>query len=980
MSSSSDPSSVGSSSSAKNIIRILVPSIPVGSLSVGSGLQFDVLTFTPPVNQVPFIPPASTNDPTISDYYNSVSLPQLQANYQQIIQQLEDPALLKGMFVNAQQDMASLRNFIAEIYQYVNTQTQLLKINFNTAISDANSAISSYDLTANTDQQQIAALNNAIEAYNMAQSHYNTATNTYDTAVSAYNTNLVTYNEAVATFQAALITYQNSAQGPTDQQTLAQAQATFDAAQSTFNTQQTTFNTAQTTYDTAQTSFDTAQGQLQAAASVYNTYIATRNTQLNSLITQFNSYNTIASVVNGEIQTLNSIRSTLKPPLPPLAMMPIIPIVTDLPGFSLPTPGSDAAVNQANSDIANFNNNELATYNNSLGTINPLIAQFTPTQPQLSPFLPIPTIPTTDATSNDLSLIVTTNPAHIPTITFTPPQALDIVSIYLDPRLPVINYVNNIKQNQANNNSYYEAKAGLINAEKKGATAGSAASLGGPGSGTAMATVSSDYSGKHNPTVVGSLGRQIYSSFFNFQGVSLGSPVVDQVTQFGSNIAAVNGLTAAAPGAAIIGTSSVNTTSGPGSVSLAVSLGFLKTTSEAVNSDFIASTIQGYLAQDPTLSTLSPAQKQDVTNLLAADLSTSLVSTAISQVARELNLPGLIAQVVANVAAEGQGQGGETQGFSGALFFTSVTLAQNLEKDAGLSAQEAQQISGAILSSLLKTSVSQSALAAQSQVVSAVASALTDYNFSQAQAGALAQKSYEQAQATIQGIQAQEQTQRSAILSNALSSALTSDDVINNGVKANTLIQQLNLGSVLENLQNGQANLANQLQNSGLSSIEANSVATHALNSFNLQDPLQNPLRTSLIQGAISPAELATYFKNEVATRLAPTVGAGNALDAASTYASLLFTDPNSLLNVKARSEAKYSAATNQTYAERLLSDYISSLNQYTNPSHLLATLNDPAKVLLTGGSVGGLETQGMSFMSNNVGQVHYKHPISIEA
>lgn len=989
-------SSVGSSGGTQgasgplSIVLTIIPSIQFDVTPDGKPLD-KVLTYSPSIDPPTYIPPASSTAPQISmsDYYNSVSNPQLKSTFENILEQMNQANLMNGIYINAAQQMKTLRNLISEIYAYKKTQNQLLNnTNFTGLIANGNSAISSYNLTAGNDASQIAAMNSAIDTYNSAQSTYNSAVQTYDTATNTYNGDLSTYNQAVAAFQTALQTYQSSPQGPADQQALANAQATFDAAKSTFSGQQATFATAQATYNAAQSTYNGALAALQSAANTYNAYVATRNTQLSSLISQFNQYNAGAAAANAQIQSLNQTRAILQPPLPPIPLMPIIPTVNTLPTFTVPSPGSDPSIVQANTDINNFNNTTLATYNGSLATINPLIAAYTPSEPQLAALSPIPTIPSTvPGTGSDIPDIVNSNPASLATLSYTPPQSLDIVSLYLVSQLVQITNVKKILKAQKNAVSAYQQ--GVIEGRIKGHPAGSAAPAG-AGSGVALATVRSDYDGNPNPFIVGIVGRQITGTIYDTKGVPAKSPLVDQVNQFGAHIASLSGLTGAAPGAAILGNSSVNNSNGLTAINTAINLGFLKTISGMVNGNTIATTIKGLIAQDPELSTLSPAQVQDVTNLLSADLGTSLLGVAITQVAQQLQLPGLVPQILGNVAAQGQGQGGSSQAFSGSLFLVSSALAQNLEKDANISQAQANKIVLAVQAELNQALTHTTALTAaeqQSAVVNAVATQLENSNSIQANAQLTAQRAYDAAFSQIQSQLTAQENGRASLLSEALTTALIKGKIASDEQEAATYANQVNTAQVLNNLtptenqQNALASLTSQLQQAGLTNAEAQAAAKAALTTFSTLDPTQNPLRSSTVGSVLSPTQLAEYFKQEVMYRLSPTIGPNNANDVAVSYSALLFTDPHSVLNMKAEKETALSKASNQTYTDRVLADFRDYLAQYNDPSKTLAKLTDPGKIVLTGGSVGGLEVQGMSFMSNNTGKTgHYKHAIQIEA
>ncbi|KAF3362286.1 hypothetical protein PHSC3_001115 [Chlamydiales bacterium STE3] len=936
-----------------------------GATSASAPLTVDVSTFSSSssVINIP-LPTSQTPTLTLAEFYQAVNDAALGQKLQEYTDAFNDAKNLSKMWQDAVDQAAALRDYINQIYAYVFLQKDLLeKYDIPGEQTALNEAIADYNNGVHADQAQVQLLNNAITEFNLAKNSYLTNLQAYNTAVGNQQQALDTYNSALNTWNAALESFQN---GTIDAATLETYRSQFASAQATFSSANSAFLNIKSAFENSSAEYQAAANNLNTVTSNYNAYRQTRQTAVNNVNTAIDTWNATAILANVKIEQLNAIRMSLNPPLPPLQLMPMITGVNPLQPYEIPAGVPDPLVAQLNQSISNYNNSA-AGASASVEAINGHVTVinnngYTPPIAYTQGVSGVDSVPGLNVPSADLPTLEIPNFA--PTLDYSPPEPIDVVTIYLEPRLAILN---SLKSSIEDANRF---QALMENLNRKVPDT-NFANIGASTAGSAGSTIPTQ--ALSSPFVDAILSKQNFEAFFNIYGAPISSPLVDQLGASSARLLSLMGLSSAGPANTIVGQGTFGTVGSETALSAAVALGFLKQISNVSSSDFLPQSILGFLNGDPSLNTLSAAQKEELANLLAGSINASMLEIGLNEVARSFNLPGLVPQVLANV------NGLTTQEAAASLggqLYAETLLAKNIAEKSTLQHDEAMQVSQGILQEIFtgQNKVIANAQDLQSQIVNAV---LNQLNQAQSDSNARA-KANEIADAVIEQIIA-DRMQQQDIQKDAYRQALI------RGLQRVQNLDEREAARIATRIVGNNDAIASLNQSAigvlpkiGLTENEIATVTNAATEAFNSKDPLLNPLSAPSLQKIVSSADLSTLFKTEVVGVLSPVIGNKKALQVAEDYGSLIFTAPNSVVNQLEAIERQERKSVN-SFNNRQFDKYLDLTEMYRNPGNFLEKLTSPAKVLLSTGAVGGPSMQGTTSMDNNTGKTgHYKRPTDI--
>lgn len=907
------------------------------------------------------LPPPDPDIPTlpIAEFYKNVNQSAIRQKIQEFLDAFNDSTKLKAIWLDAIDQAIALRDYITQIYAIVDLQNSILKQGqLSNARDTVNQAIEDYNVGVTGpggDQEQTQILNNAINNYNGANSAYQSALQNYTNALDAQQTALNDYNSALNNWDNAMAAYLAGTITAAD---LENARAQFESAKSTFNASLANTNSAKSALDSAEINMQSATTALEAARDNYNAYVATRAAAVNQANTAIDAWNTLAARRNEQIVELNARRAALVPPLPPVPLIPLIPPINGLSFFTIP-PRSDPSFATINTKVSNYN-----AQNNSIngfigGQLNPRINQvngtgYTPPINQEAGLQFLAGVTLIPVTGSSIPLLAI--PTTAEQVNYTPFVPTDVVTIYLLPRLVILD---NLKTSKDKANNYAKLQDNL-NTEVRDLS-GQQNSLGGAGASVAMSTISPRTLFK-SPFLDSILSKQSFQAYFNVFGAPVQSPLIDQVGSITANLLTVIGLSSAGPANAILGQGAFGNINGESTVSVAVSLGFLKQISNVTSSEFLPQTILGLVTGEPSLSHLSAEQKQELANLISASVSESMLLIGLNDVARSLSIPGLTPQLLATVA--GMTSQNALASFGGQLYAETL-LAQHIEEQFTLTHEEAMGVSQSVLEQIF---VGENEVPTPEQMQAGLAAALqsqlTDYlieSEAKIRAGEIADAvidtiiaaRMEQAdiqkdafrQAVMRGLQKfQNLDEREA--------ARISGRIVASGDSVGSFVQSAN--GILPKV--------------GLTEAEASTVVRSAVDAFNSKDPLLNPLSAPSLQKIASSADLAVLFKTEIVGALSSTVGNRRALEVAEDYGNLVFSDSNSVLN-RLEQIDRFERKSISSLDNRVFERYLETTKGYKDPGTILDRLTAPGKALVSASVLGAPAANGISPMDNALGR-----------
>jgi hypothetical protein len=180
-------------------------------------------------------------------------------------------------------------------------------------------------------------------------------------------------------------------------------------------------------------------------------------------------------------------------------------------------------------------------------------------------------------------------------------------------------------------------------------------------------------------------------------------------------------------------------------------------------------------------------------------------------------------------------------------------------------------------------------------------------------------------------------------------------------VKASTIASQI--GPILS-----EKDLANELVRKGVDETDAYQLAQAVIKASTLQDATFNPLGAFLLQRLGTNTELAAFFKLQTINLLTPGIGAKKASEVAEEYAALIFTSPDSVVNLLRENERNVRRLETFNTDARLFEDYRDASEFYRNPSLASESPLRLGKTLLLTGLAGGLSMQGVVSTDDTLG------------
>lgn len=934
------------------------PSNPYGIQS--SPLTFNDAIFTSQVQAS--IPPPPSSDIPLIKYYGQISEAQLQQALQEILTNFENATALSGMWKDAQDQAIALRSFINQIYAYVYLQQQVINNdNIDGQVNTLNQALTNYNTGVPNDILQTQLMNDAISAFNQAQNDYNTALQTHGAAVTAQQQAQNTYNTALQTWQAALEAF-NSGQ-ITD---LSGPQAAFEAAQATFNAAQAGFSAEEASYNAALLNYQSALSTFQSAQTAFNAYAAARNPAIIAANQAIDQWNTFATAENIKITKLNDIRATLTPPLPPLPLAPIlnnIPLLQTVsaPGISPLQQQIEQRIQQYNAGVTSTNTSLNSSLNPLINLINSTYALSLPNVPDLQPMNDIPLL----AFGSDVPSLPT--PTTINPINYSAPGFVDVITIYLEPRLVLIGLLKQSNEAAISFSNFTDARNDTSRVRD---FAGQQNTLGGPGAGVSLTTLGRNAINT-SPFLDQILSKQLYESIINEYGQRSASALVDWASALSVRLLAQSGLTAAGPGNKILDKTVYDNIKGHSAFNVAVSLGFLKQISNVTSGNFLPQSVLGFINNEPDLSNLSAAQKAELANLISGDISKNMLLIGLSDIARSLNLPGLTPQILAISTGLNTNEGLAALNNQ---VLAGVALSQALGKAFELSNAATDAISKAVLDQSIRTN----AELEKTVLISSLQGELAG-----AGVPATAAQINEIADAVMLEIihvrQQQQELQKDAFRHEVAFGLQQAQNL--SGDDALKIVNRLfNPISGLNDLSQAALTL---LPKQGLTDAETASIVNQARSAYLAKEPSANPLSSFALQTVGAPGQIEGQFTAALNNALSPSIGVEKAKDVTSAYAGLLFSSPTSVLDTLQaiyRHEIQHQVKNlNRKEADVQLDQFVQANKLYSDPGNYLEKITSPAKTFLAISSVGGPSMQGTSSIDNTLGpNLHYRHPTDI--
>lgn len=955
-------------------------------------------SFAPSIGSILPTPPVDASNPEISmaEFFSSVSAAQLKQKLQDYINSINDPLLRQKLLDEVANRAGTIADLINIIVQYRELLFRLTQLDLQGKQKKLNDAIDAFTANSTQDVSHVTDINNAITAYNTAQTQYQGALTTYQGALTTFTAAQQTYNGALTTWNTALNNFHN---GSLTQAQLETARGIFNTAQTVFNGAKTTMNGATTTFNVAKTNWLAAQSNLTTKTTQYNDYVTQRNQELAGVIGDFNAAVQTALPI---VTDLNSIRDFLfggSPLEPPSDFSGS----TGLEPFDMGTPGPDTLRNQVQG-VLDTSNGAATSINTLTGQVTSIITTinaggYNPPLVPPSPLIPIPNLPTEN--SNFV----------LNQVQFTPPSKdnfdfgalFEFDTSFLDTMLKAVNQYNTTSDAETHfQNQITDQLATFVQDLPDQAV--------GVGSSVSVSANSASIGGRSNPHLLGALSKHVFETVLDVFGVPAGSPLVDQMGALFYGYRDVVGLLSIVPAKEILGDNTIP----PGplplqSVNAAVALGTISQVQNLVSSDQITQDITRIVNADATLASLTPEAKTALIQTLVQEVGASLIKAALNQLAASIDLPGLVAQILAHLTTL-QAPGAPEPNLKDIV--SQVILSQELARQLNISRTVAEDIvrnairdlalknqaitqdavTQAILDQIRADQALNSAVSASAARDSVKQDAIsedalqTQISADEALKSDIRQSVVKADEASSTRIQAEndrtDRVKRDTFL-NALADELESHQVDPAKIKKllhiytptvlNALISGLIKPNFLEALTNHLIKLPITLQ-------EANSVVKTSITKASEKDASLNPLSTFIGNHVLGLNDLSALFKSQVANILSPVVGQGKALEVAENYGRLIFADPNSATKLLERNEKSLSTKATYNFNARVFEDYRNAAQVFINPAAAPGNPLHEANVLLLSGQAAGISVQGTTSADNKLGPLayHNKNPIEL--
>lgn len=880
--------------------------------------------------------PASADMPLLS-YYGDLSATQLAAQLQEFLANFQNATKLNGMFKDAADQAASLRQFINQIYDYERIQNQINQDNIEGHETTLNNAYDQWNAGVAADAAQVSAMNAAIAAFNAAQGSYANSLQAYNNVVLSHQQAQQTYNTALEQYNAALEAFQSGADP--DPAHLQAAEANFNAAKTTFDASQANFDAAQASFDAAKVTYQDALATYQAAKANYQQYVSTRGVAMIQVNAAISNWNAFAAQENLKIQDLNETRAQLSPPLPPLPLMPIISPVS-LP--NAPDPTTDPLQFEVQANIQNYNVAANGTNNTLNNQTNPTIAAI-----NASGFTPPLTYPVTNLSQmaaltlfpfNSNGLPAMTVPSPLAHINVSAPPLVDVIAIYLEPRLVLLGILEQSRNSAELSSDFIDNRMGV--GLKIPDFAGKENTQGSQGGGVALNTLGKKGIAS-DPHLSSILGKQFYESVINRYGVPAGSALVSYSGALLPRLLTYLGLASAGPGNDLINPLSYGAKA-LSTLNVATSLGFLKQITSLTSSEFLKQNVMGVMESDPDLSSLDASQKQELAKLVAGDLANGLLQVGLSSVARSLDMPGLTPQIIANISGQTSDEAVPVVGRQ--LYLESI-LGVKLQQELNLSADQVNIVTKEGIQGLMTVGGGMAY------------DALTDSIVSQLNGlGLSGPATAEQVKKAVGEFALQQQQDQGAevlhlfqMFRDAVSSGLQRMQGLSDSEADKIAGRIVGQGDTLDTIRQRAQNI---LPKHGLTDAEAADIIAKASQAY--ADGQDNPLTSFTLSRVGSLTELSQVFAKGISDALSPVIGETKALAEAENYGRLVFTSPNSVTSTLEAIHHEQKQRIN-TLDNREVDQFKEAMKLYQDTGDWTS----PAKALLATSAVGGPSLQG---------------------
>lgn len=493
--------------------------------------------------------------------------------------------------------------------------------------------------------------------------------------------------------------------------------------------------------------------------------------------------------------------------------------------------------------------------------------------------------------------------------------------------------------------------------------------LGGSGASTALTTIDQT-AATNNPFLASTLSKQGLDAFFNNYGVPLGSALVDQIGALITNFSSVNDLLSASDAQEILASGSVNVDGGLIALRAAAALGNLSVTTSPEGETALQNALKEILNGIPEFTALTPEVQATFVTGLAAELNGSLLRASLEEVGILLGMPGILPQVLANLA--GLSTNDPLGSFQSQLFYATV-LSQNLPTTVGITQEQADAVAVDVLNQALQNQE----VISQQSIIDAIVAQIGQG----AAASAELQAQVAQLDAVAQGVV------NSQLASQQQASSEAYSDTLARSLLQNSLATQQQIAILIQDLEAATTEQFGEialraLRSFNLSQEQINELLTQADLASQLRDTEINPA-AGFISNQVVPLEtLNNSFVANVRRVLAPAVHDQQALYVAENYGRLLFRSENSVIN-RLRSTERVAVredASNQV--DRLFEEYRAATVSLRDPLNAADSPLSNGETLLLAGMASGPSTLGILSTDKTLDPAgkQYKRPVDIPA
>lgn len=898
------------------------PEVPLDNFSSSS---VERLVNTQPVNAaVPQLP--------LATYYGTVAQAITKQKAQEIENKLKDAEILINLWRFFQEKALFAKTIINGAFEYQALQASLLLLQLDMKKNELNDAIQAFNSTyAPQDAVRINEINNAITAFNQAENDYQTALANYSEALNDYNSALDTYHFAVSTYEDALESYQN---GEITEAELLAAQDTFNAAKDIYDASRNTLDSQKTLLDNSVSALSLAKNNLDAERVTYNNYIINRQVDVLSLNLKISQWNSAILAAQGLLVEMNQIRDILG--YSPLEVPETMSLVQNLGNFSYPT-GSQTLTLAVQAEVNNTNdaigeelppsgvNGEISIANLRIQAIGLSSVTPIPYEDLLNPLLLVTLYGALD---------LKTAPSLPVEATYTTPPEEDLVTPNVLPQLESLKKsAINIARERRFQDSLEEDIPPVLERRTL---------LGGAGASAHGVTLSNLNNSLKNPILERQLSRQSFEAFFNFYGVSVGSPLIDQIGAVYENSLRFAELTSAAFASEILGDAAIRGENGQKALNTALALGNLTQMNRFLTSGQLNLTLAFFIDKDPSLTALSPERKTKLIEDLVAYLGNMALKDALKKMGEAVELPGLMPQLLANTVSSDQ------KDFlisKDQPLLQSILLSEQLSNSFAISLRESDAIAREAISK-----------ESQEDQLEYLLSQLADIPL---------QSGSDRERAILEALQKKEEL----FQLEKVRLQQAKEDAFKVAAHRAMDLQEIDRTRFLIDANrielSSEEAARRSLMDIGLSQDDATQITDAGWKAYNSKS---NPLESFFMERIAGSTESSALLKAKIEQIFSPVVGDRKAREVAEDYGSLIYTAPNSLLNLLKENERQVIRVGNFKADSRLFDDYRIVTEAYRNPATSPDNPLHLGKTLLLTGLAGGVYFAGATSADNTLG------------